>query len=211
MGIPQNESIRLDTTIQLPEVAGSTLPALQRTDLQLLEKQKNYNVLEQQQIRAGALPTVAAFGSYNYSGFGKFGDNNLLKFYPSSAIGLSLQWNIFDGQARKARLSQKNLEFQQLEQQHAYLQENISMETENARNQIASNRLLLTAAASNVQLANKVLQQTALQLREGLADITDLLNAENTLREAQINYLSSLTHLRKAQLDMDKATGHLLD
>ena len=115
MGVPQTETIRLDTAIRIPAAAGVVQPELQRTDLQLVEKQKTGNLLEQQRIRAGALPTIAAFGTYSYSGFGKFGDNNLLKFYPSSALGLSLQWNIFDGQARRARLSQKSLEFQQLD------------------------------------------------------------------------------------------------
>lgn len=211
MGIPQTETIRLDTTIEIPDATALLRPDAQRTDLQLLEKQKNNNILERQRIRAGALPIVAAFGSYNYSGFGKFGDNSFLKFYPASAIGLSAQWNIFDGRARRARLSQKDLEFQQLERQYAFLQQNIAMETANARNQILSNRRLLAAAGSSVQLAGKVLQQTALQLREGLADITDLLNAETALREAQINYLNTLTSLRIAQLEMNKATGHLLD
>ena len=56
-----------------------------------------------------------------------------------------------------------------------------------------------------------MLGQTTLQLREGLADITDLLNAENSLREAQTNYLNTLINLRSAQLELDKATGHLLE
>jgi len=211
MGVPQTEFIQLDTAILIPDATGSVQVVLQHTDLQLLEKQKNNDLLEQQWIRAGALPTIAAFGSYSYSGFGKLGDNNLLKFYPSGAVGLSVQWNIFDGQARRAKLSQKNIEFQQLERQQTSLQQNIAMETANARNQLLSNRRLLAAAESSVELADKVLQQTSLQLREGLANITDLLNAENALREAQINYLGTLTNLRNAQLELDKATGHLLN
>lgn len=210
-GIPQAETIHIDTTIVIPEMALLAQPEIQRTDLQLVEKQKGLNLLDQERIRSGALPVVAAFGSYNYTGFGKFGDNNLLKFYPSSAVGLTMQWNIFDGLARRARLSQKALEFQQLEHQKAYLEENIDMEITNARNQILSNRRALVAAESSVQLAGNVLQQTALQLREGLANITDLLHAEDALREAQINYISTLINLRTAQLEMDKATGHLLD
>ena len=85
------------------------------------------------------------------------------------------------------------------------------METTNAQTQILSNQRSLSAAESSVKLADKVLQQTTLQLREGLANITDLLNAENALREAQTNYLGTLINLRSAQLEMDKAKGHLLD
>lgn len=210
-GIPQTETIRVDTTVQISNTGSLAKVETQRTDLQLVEKQKGLNLLEQQRIRAGALPTLAAFGSYSYTGFGKFGENDLLKFYPSSAVGLSLQWNIFDGFGRRAKLAQKTLELQQLQRQQNFLQQNIAMETANARNQILSNQRTLVAAESSVRLAEKVLSQTTLQLREGLANITDLLNAENALREAQTNYLNTLINLRTAQLEMDKATGHLLD
>jgi len=210
-GIPQTESIRIDTAVQISKITSLAKEETQRADLQLVEKQKGLNLLEQQRIHAGALPTLAAFGSYSYTGFGKFGENDLLKFYPSSAVGLSLQWNIFDGFGRRAKLSQKTLEFQQLQRQQDFLQQDIAMETANARNQILSNQRTLAAAESSVRLAEKVLTQTTLQLREGLANITDLLNAENALREAQTNYLNTLINLRTAQLEMDKATGHLLD
>lgn len=211
MGIPQTEEIRIDTAIRVPGSVELAVAPAQRTELQLLDKQKGINLLEQQRISAEALPTVAAFGSYSYAGFGKFGDNSLLKFYPSSAVGISLQWNLFDGLGRRAKRAQKDLEFRQLENRQAFLRENIDMERANAWNNIISGQRALEASESSVQLAEKVLEQTSLQLREGLANITDLLNAENALREAQTNYLSALIKLRSAQLEMDKATGHLLD
>ena len=209
MGIPQTEAIRLDTAIRIPEIAPATT-VLARTDLQLLEQQKAGNLLEQQRIRAGNLPSIAAFGSYSYTGFGKFGDNNLLKFYPASAIGLSLQWNLSDGQARQAKLARKALEWRQLDRRQAFARETADMEAGNARNNILSGQRTLAAAESSIQLADKVWQQTTLQLREGLADVTDLLNAENALREAQTNYLGALIKLRSAQLELNKATGHLI-
>lgn len=207
MGIRQSENIQIDTTIRTAETTGITTVSTRRTELQLIDQQKGLNLLEQQRIRAGALPAVVAFGSYNYTGFGKFGDNDLLKFYPSSAVGISLQWNLFDGQARRAKLAQKGLEFRQLENRQAFLQENIDMEKTNARTNILSGQRALATSESSVQLAGKVLAQTSLQLQEGLANITDLLNAENALREAQTNYLNALIKLRTAQLEMDKANG----
>lgn len=208
MGIEQSEDLQIDTTIRLAETAGSNATT-RRTELQLIDQQKGLNLLEQQRVRSGALPSVVAFGSYNYTGFGKFGDNDLLKFYPSSAVGISLQWNLFDGQARRAKLAQKGLEFRQMEHRQAFLQENIEMEKVNARNNILSGQRALATSASSVQLAGKVLTQTSLQLQEGLANITDLLNAENALREAQTNYLNALIKLRTAQLELDKANGLL--
>lgn len=211
MGVPQSETIDIDTSIDIVDATSLTSsPLVTRTELKLIEKQKGNLLLEKQSIRAGSMPMIAAFGSYSISGFGKFGDNNLLKFYPSSAVGLTAQWNIFDGQARRAKLTQRNLEVQQLERQQSYLQERIIMETANARTQILSNQRMLNTAESSVKLAERVLEQTTLQLHEGLANITDLLNAENALREAQTNYLSTLIHLRSAQLEMNKATGSLL-
>ena len=62
-----------------------------------------------------------------------------------------------------------------------------------------------------VALAEKVYTQTQLQFKEGTVDITDVVQAENSLRDAQNNYLTTLVNLRTAELDWKKATGSLVN
>lgn len=52
MGVPQTAAIRLDTAIRIPQTDESGRGAGVRTELQLMDKQKESNLLEQQRIRA---------------------------------------------------------------------------------------------------------------------------------------------------------------
>lgn len=58
MGIPQTESIQIDTTIRVAQATGLAGVSSQRSELYLLEKQKGLNLLDRQRIRAGAMPTI---------------------------------------------------------------------------------------------------------------------------------------------------------
>jgi outer membrane protein TolC len=52
--------------------------------------------------------------------------------------------------------------------------------------------------------------QSQLQYKEGVASLSDLLNAETELRSAQNNYINALVQLKLAALELRKANGSLL-
>ena len=58
-------------------------------------------------------------------------------------------------------------------------------------------------------MAQTVYEQTNLQLKEGTSGLSDLLLADNTLREAQQSYLSAVVEYLKADLELKKLTGNL--
>jgi outer membrane protein TolC len=58
-------------------------------------------------------------------------------------------------------------------------------------------------------LAQSVFSTTDLQLKKGTTDLTDWLNAQNSLKEAQNNYLNSLYAFFQARIDLEKAGGTL--
>jgi OMF family outer membrane factor len=49
-----------------------------------------------------------------------------------------------------------------------------------------------------------------LQNKQGMATITDLLLADNSLRESQQNYIVAMVNLRKAELEYKRVTGNLI-
>jgi OMF family outer membrane factor len=49
-----------------------------------------------------------------------------------------------------------------------------------------------------------------LQNQQGMATITDLLLADNSLRESQQNYIVALINLRRAELEYKRVTGNLI-
>ena len=51
--------------------------------------------------------------------------------------------------------------------------------------------------------------QTVLQQKQGTASLTDVLLADNALREAQQNYLNAVIDFLKADLELKKLTGSI--
>ncbi|MCB0779304.1 MAG: TolC family protein, partial [Flavobacteriales bacterium] len=63
----------------------------------------------------------------------------------------------------------------------------------------------------NLDLAQQVFENTNLQYQQGMASLSDLLNAEYQLKEARNNWTTSLLNHSMAILDLEKAKGTLLD
>ncbi|GAB3016459.1 TolC family protein [Spirosoma pulveris] len=211
-GIPQADSLTVRTAIdETVPVTPANEYTINRTDLQLLDRQKDLNGLEQRNIKAGFVPTVSAYGLANSTVYATGGDNSYIKNVPGYWLGLQLNWNVFDGMARKAKLTQKRIDDQKLDVQLRQTRESISMDIANSRNQFLVQQRNLATNRGQVALAEKVYTQTQLQFKEGTVDITDVVQAENSLREAQNNFLNTLVSLRTAELDWKKATGSLIN
>jgi len=187
--------------------AGSGAPA----DLLLLQQQQQTIRAETKAARAARLPVVSLYGFYGYNGFGKAGDNSFFKEFPLSYIGMQASVPIYDGGLTRSKLNQKAIEQKRVSQQEQLLREKYDLDLRNAEINIRTNRQVLVAQDGNIRLAERLFDQTQTQLREGVATIADVLQAENTVREAQNNYLSALVKLRISELERLRAAGLLLN
>ncbi|MNL74362.1 Outer membrane efflux protein [compost metagenome] len=84
------------------------------------------------------------------------------------------------------------------------------MEENNARNKFGVEQKNIHAKKEQVALAERVYKQIQLQFKEGTVSLTDVIQAENSLLDAQSNYLTSLVQILKAELEWKKATGQLV-
>lgn len=210
-GIPQAETIAIVQDIETVVLdARAATEAIDRSDLYLLNLQEQQYDLEGRNIKAGALPTVSLYGLGNYGVYAMGGEYSVVKGIPAAWAGLQLNWNLFDGFGRRAKLAQNKVQRLQLEQQRQALNESIRMDVVNSENKIDLQLRNLHSTKEQIELAKKIYGQAQLSYKEGLSDITTLIQTENALREAQVNYLSSIIGLRNAELDMKKATGNLL-
>jgi hypothetical protein len=80
--------------------------------------------------------------------------------------------------------------------------------------QSAAERLIVgyksvKAQEENLRLAGKVYEQTTMLYAEGLANLTDLLETEISLREAQVLHVHEVIRYKKTEIDMMKAEGIL--
>ena len=210
-GMPQSEPIRIRTQIDSTQttVAGTAL-TINRTDLRLLDRQQEINALNIRNVKAGALPTLSAYGVGNSTTFATTDGGGFAKAIPGYWVGLQLNWSIFDGHLRRAQIAQYRAESQRIGFQQQQLGESIAMDMANANNQIVLQQRNLQTTLAQLALARKVYTQTQLQIKEGVGDLTQLIQTENALNEAQNNYLNTFVRLRTAELDLTKATGNLM-
>ncbi len=209
-GIPQKDELRIDNKISTNNFLPQDRFSPDRIELRLIEKKKELTMLERDKITASLIPTVSAYGIFNYTFYGKGGENSNFKGYPGSWFGIQFNWKLFDGLESRSKRQIKDLELKKLDLQTEQLNENVSMELKNATQQIKLQNTNIESRKEQLTLAEKIYEQTRLQFKEGVANITDVIQSDNSLREAQNNYLVSTINLLNAQLSWKKAAGKLL-
>ncbi|HTM93130.1 MAG TPA: TolC family protein [Flavisolibacter sp.] len=154
------------------------------------------------------LPSLNLIASYGTTGFGyDKTPNDFLKFYPIGFAGLQLTYPLFNGTVTQRKINQKKLEISNNELQAQLIGDKNKMEIENATRQRNTAQQTVINTENQIALAQSIYEQTILQQKQGTATLTDILLADNALREAQQNYLSAVVDYLKADLDLKKLTG----
>ncbi len=83
------------------------------------------------------------------------------------------------------------------------------MQVENAKLQSMVAKKSVATTLEQIKLAQTIYEQTGLQQKEGVASLTDIVLADNALREAQQTYLSAVIDYLKADLELKKLTGNI--
>lgn len=212
MGMPLDSSIEVDS-IDMNAQSATIIDtkSLDNTDVELVLAQREIYSVTLQQIRAGYLPSLSL--SFQASVQNMQNDlrmfNKNSEWFPTSYVGLNLSIPIFDGLAKNSRAKQTKIQIEQSVLEEEYLTEKLKMQRENANNTLKANQSALTSQQQNIELAQKVYTVTMAQFIGGIATITDLVNAETSLRDAQTNYLKALVQVKLGELDLIKSTGNI--
>ena len=110
---------------------------------------------------------------------------------------------------RKNKVEQSRLKLQEVTEDFEYGKQQLGTSFQNAANSLLSAWDNLQDQQENKTLARTVYNQVKLQYDEGMASLTDLLNVESSLLEAESLYNQQLLKYRLSNLDMQKSTGKL--
>ena len=184
IGVPLDETLQVKPDVQF----GSNFEYdVQSTiDIKLANTQNLLINSELTTLKQSRLPYLSLFGMYGTSGFGYTGTpNEFLDFYAVGTAGLQLSYPIFSGTITKKRITQKRIELQKNESRLSLVTSQNEMEIENAGNRLLTAQNEVNMRKSQTELAKTIYQDMALQHREGLVKLTDVLLADNDLQEAQ--------------------------
>ncbi len=217
MGIGVNEPIALSDTARWlsPEsqvkksnfefdYRKTTDFALNQTEITLLD-------INRKNIRDSRYPTLGFYARYGANGFGnKLGDA-YERLFDFGTIGLKFQWNIFAGFRKDANYKIANYDFENAKINLLLKEDQQRLTFQNADLSFNRAESTITTNKENMDLAKEVYDNVSLQHREGLASLTELLNAENSYQQAQSNYVQSLLDYYIAEIELRRANGSLTE
>lgn len=150
------------------------------------------------------------YGSYGQTGFGyDEKPNDFLKFFPTSFAGLQVSVPIFNGTVTKRKINQKKIELQNSQLQIENVADQNNMLIENATRKRMVTQQTIKNTTSQINLAKNVYDEMILQQKEGTANLTEILLADNALREAQQSQVNAIIDYLKADLELKKLTGNI--
>lgn len=187
---------------------------LQRTEILLLRKQEELLQYQKQSIKAEYYPSLSLSGNLSLQGLSNEfpifrGQEKGANWFEVSSIGLNLKVPIFNGNATKSRVRQSEISIKKLQEDIRYTQQGLSLDHANAVTQIQNSIIVLNSQIRNEKLAEEVLDNTNNNYKQGLASLTDLLDAEQALFDARNAYSSSLLEFKLAELKLIKSKGQL--
>jgi outer membrane protein TolC len=196
-----------------------------RSDYELLETNRNLQNLDVRNKFSTALPKLSAFANLGYStqsptigGLFKTNSGGIPemeqigpdKWYSFSTFGLNFSVPIFSGLQRSYRLQQAKINLLKIENNFTSLKSGIDLEVKKAAISYLNAIKSLESQRANTALATKIARITKIKFEEGVGSNLEVITAEASLKESQVNYYSALYDALVAKVDLDKAYGKLL-
>jgi outer membrane protein len=197
----------------------------QRTDYSILESNRRLQTLDIKNKYASSMPTLAVFANLGYftqsnsiGGLFKTETNSDLaypqgvgpdKWYSYATFGLNLNIPIFSGLQRHYRIQQSKLSLMKVENGFTSLKSAIDLEIKQAAITYLNAVTSLKSQEENRKLADNIARVTKIKYEQGVGSNIEVIDAESSLRESQINYYNALYDALVAKVDLDKAYGKL--
>lgn len=151
-----------------------------------------------------AIPTVPTY-SYNSA------LNELINSAaPDKGVGVSVNIPLRNRQAQALQV-RGELEYRQAQMRLQQIENQIRIEVRNAQFSLQQNRSAVQASQAAVRLARQSLDAEQKKLNLGASTSTLVLQNESGLATAQSNLVSAMASYEKSHVELDRATGLLLD
>ncbi|KAA5537197.1 TolC family protein [Taibaiella lutea] len=173
--------------------------------LQLTRQLNEYDIKRYQYSRLPALTLNASYATQNYGDKIDYSKD----WYSSSYVGLRISVPLFKGFAIHSRVAQAKLKLQKTENQLEDMKHTIDNDVITATNNFKTAIAVMDYQKKNMELADRVYQQTKKKYEVGTGSQTEVVTAQAGLETAQSNYVNSLYDAVIARVDFLKATGNL--
>lgn len=185
-----------------------TRATVERSELRLIEIQKEVQALEKKKISAGWWPKISLQGQVQYA------NPHPRQFPPEDQFILSWQFGVMGTisftslKATGPELERIEGMFQELDSRRETLIKTISLQIKRDLLEIEKSRQLLEASATILAQARENYDIVYNKFRSGSAVNTDLLSAQQELLQAQLERTRAYTALRRAESQLAYDAGY---
>lgn len=183
-------------------------------EFQLLQSQKQLAEQQKKMIGSGYIPSLNLtgswmFGAYTDKAYHWFRSGPSNHWFRSYGLGLSLHIPIFDGLDKRYKIRKAVIDIESIKIAQENTRKNLQTQYLNATNDLMNNRRNFKKQKDNYLLAEDVYSVTMDRYREGITSMTEVLQDEMQMSEAQNNYISAHYNYRVTTLMLLKLTGQI--
>ncbi len=214
MGMPVNDSLHLTDTLTYDMIRDATLSDdykyADRRDFQLMQINLKLNEYDIKRYKKMYIPTASFTANYSQNQYvNNFDLAQKNSWFPSSYVGLNINIPIFDGFYKDANVQQARLRLRQTENNVDSLKNRIDNDVRQSQLQFSAALATLDFQKKNMDLSEKVYQQTRKKYEQGLGSNIEITTALSDQKTAQANYFNALYNAIIARVDYLNAIGKL--
>lgn len=215
MDYPMEKNFALER-VQAEKLSHTELTGLSENlyEIQMLESQKTLAEKQRKLIRNGYIPSLSLSGNLSTSAFTDkarywFQDNPSSKWYTSYGVGVSLRVPIFDGLEKRNKVRKAEMDIENARLNLENTRKNLQIKYLNATNDLMNSERNFFKQKDNYLLAEDVYAVTIDRYKEGIASMTEVLQDEMRMSEAQNNYITAHYNYQLNNLVLLKLTGNI--
>jgi outer membrane protein len=210
MGLPLTASLTIEDSLdysRYQQVPAADFDVRQLIDYKLQDQNVALQEIDVKRKQAAYLPTVSAYAKYGQQAFSNDMNRAVSEWSPYSTVGLKMSVPIFSGSRRQAQLQESKLELENAKQNQELGIAQLQLQYQNAARQLQENITTLGSNKNNMDLAKTVYETGAFEYAKGVSTLADLLNADFSYKQSQVNYMTSLLDLVTNRLKYERAKG----
>jgi len=215
MGIPFSDTVEVDGTLEFEPLPPRVMEAAAESVLILnpglraarLQTEVNDAFITAE--RSNYLPTLAAFGNYQWQTQKNDLHISSADFVGSAIVGLTLSMNVFSGLQTNARVEQAKLELRKSEEQVVGLELGLRTLVESITLRLRSAAERVEAQGKTVEMARKGYRIANTRFTSGSGTQLEVRDAILALTAARVNRIQAIYDYLVASAELDQALGRL--
>jgi len=213
MGVAPSEEYAIEGVLTYEAVdsglvASATQTVLENNaSLKALRRQIDVNKALVNIERSNYLPTLVAFGNYQYQVAKNSLNISPRDFIGSSVVGLQLSLNLFQGLQTNARVDQAKVDVRRMEEQVASAENNLRTALHSVLLQLEQSQKRIEAQTRTVEQAERGYKIASTRFLSGSGTQLEVNDAQLALTQAKVNRMQAVYDYLVASAELDQLIG----